>query len=540
MAKHTKKDVYLFDTTLRDGEQAEGIAFTLHDKIRIAFALDEFGMDYIEGGWPGSNPKARDFFEYMKTHPLKHARLAAFGSTCRKKTHPKDDPQIKALLEAETPVVVIFGKTWDFHVTHALKTTLDENLRMIRDSVAFLKSHDREVIYDAEHFFDGYKANPDYALRALQAARDGGADVIVLCDTNGGTMPTEIPPIMDAVRAAIPGTAIGIHTHNDAGMGVANAVMAVYCGAVHVQGTTNGFGERCGNCDLVQVIPNLQIKYHKRCVEPRKLRELTSLSHFVAEMANMIPDPKKPYVGRHCFTHKGGIHVSAVLRDPSTYEHINPALVGNRRRVTVSEQSGKSNIVYKAAQEYGLDPEQIDAEAMQVLQEIKEMENEGFTFEAADGSVQVMLKKKMLQKTDFFDLQGYRVIIEKRRPNEQPVCEATVKLSIGGEPRYTVAEGDGPVNALDKALRQAIAAIYPIVRHTQLTDYRVRVIDQKRGTAARVRVIIETTDGKKEWGTIGVSENIIEASWQALVHGIEYKLLEEEEKKRKRSARSKK
>jgi 2-isopropylmalate synthase len=523
------KDVYIYDTTLRDGEQAEGITFSLQDKVRIALRLDEFGIDYIEGGWPGSNPKAIEFFKHFEQARLKSAKLAAFGSTRRKDTRAHDDPNIGALLAAKTAVVTIFGKSWDFHVHDALRVSLDENLLMIHDSVSYLKKKGKEVVYDAEHFFDGYKHNREYALKTLGAAIEAGADSIVLCDTNGGTVTTDVAAIISEVKPYLH-MAFGIHAHNDAGLAVANSLMAVHLGANHVQGTINGFGERCGNADLIQIIPSLVFKYQKRCVARTAVRELTEVSHFVSEIANIPPDPRHPYVGRSVFTHKAGIHVSAILRNPETYEHIKPEWVGNERRVLVSELSGKSNVDFKAKQ-LGIDIAQAGDAARALVAEIKEMENEGYQFEAADGSFEVLLKKALGKHKIFFELAGFRVIIEKRGPEQPCLAEATIKLYVNGALKHTAAEGEGPVNALDKALRKALSDSYPQLKNIHLSDFKVRVIDPKEGTAAKVRVLVETTDGKKEWSTVGVSENIIEASWRALVDSVEYKLLKDAERR---------
>ena len=522
----TQKDVLIYDTTLRDGEQGESVSYSLEDKVRIAERLDDFGVDYIEGGWPGSNPKAMSFFEKMKTHTFRHSKLAAFGSTRRKGVSASEDSQVLTLLEAGTPVVTIFGKTWDLHVREALRVSEEENLAMIADSVAFLKSRDREVVYDAEHFFDGYKANPAYALETLKAAAEAGADFIVLCDTNGGTMPTEIPVIMAAVRAAVP-TRIGIHTHNDAGMGVANACVAVVEGAVQVQGVMNGYGERCGNADLIQVIPNLELKYNKRTVEEGRLKELTALSHFIAEITNIPPDPRQPYVGQTVFAHKGGIHVSAVRRNPVTYEHIVPETVGNTRRVLVSELSGQSN-VYSKAEELGIDLTNASEEAKSVVREMKELEADGYQFEGAEASFELLVKKALGQHRSFFVLKGFRAITYGQVAGAC-TAEAIVRLNVNGEDRHTVADGDGPVNALDRALRKALEQDYPEVKRVHLTDFKVRVLDASSGTAAKVRVLLQSTDGKTTWTTVGVSENIIEASWRALVDSIDYQLLKVEE-----------
>ncbi len=519
------KDVFLYDTTLRDGEQGEFISYSLEDKMRIAHRLDEFGMDYIEGGWPGSNPKAMQFFEKMKTTPLQHARLAAFGSTRRKGIKAEDDAQLNTLLEAETPVITIFGKTWDLHVREALRVSEDENVAMIGESVAYLKSRDREVVYDCEHFFDGYKANPTYALQTLKAASDAGADVVVLCDTNGGTMPTEMAEIMAAVRQAIP-SPLGIHVHNDCGMGVINTCMAVINGAVHVQGTVNGYGERCGNADLIQVIPNLELKYGKHCLPEGKLPELTPLSHFVAEVANLAPDPRQPYVGQTVFAHKGGIHVSAIQRNPATYEHIPPETVGNTRRVLVSEMSGQSNVKYKA-KELGIDLDDASSQAGEIVKQIKDLESIGYQFESAEASFELLVKKAQGKSRDFFDLTGFRVTTS--RNGSKSMAEAIIKLRVNGEDRHVVAEGDGPVNAMDRALRKALIHDYPSLDNVHLVDFKVRVLNAQAATAARVRVLIESTDGTSIWTTVGVSEDVVEASYRALTDSIEFYLLKGEE-----------
>ncbi len=527
------KRIYLYDTTLRDGEQAEGITFSLPDKIHIASVLDDFGFDYIEGGWPGTNPKASDFFNQMKGVKLKHARLAAFGSTRRKKIRPEEDTNLRALIQAHTPTITIFGKSWDLHVKKALRTSLGENLKMIEDSVRYLKSRGKEVIYDAEHFFDGFKENPDYALKTVMAAADAGADCIVLCDTNGGTLTTDFYAVFDAVKRAIEDVPLGIHAHNDAGFAVANSLTAVYLGATHVQGTINGFGERCGNADLIQVIPALLLKYKYKCIPRSKLRGLKRLSRTIDEIANLVPNGRQPYVGNSVFTHKGGIHVSAVQRNVRTYEHIPPEVVGNRRRVLVSEMSGLSNVRYKAG-ELGIDISKAPEETRQLLHTIKEMENAGYQFESAEGSFEVMLKKALGRHRKFFNLVGFRVIIEKRGTEEPCLSEATIKIKVGDDLKHVAADGDGPVNALDTALRRALVDSYPVLKKVHLSDYKVRVINPRAATAAAVRVIIETTDGRQVWGTVGVSQNIIQASWRALLDSVEYKLLKEEKKSKKK------
>ena len=526
--KHTmeSKDVLIYDTTLRDGEQGEFISFSLEDKVRIAQRLDDFGVDYIEGGWPGSNPKAMGFFERMKGHTFNHAKLSAFGSTRRKNITAAEDTQLLTLIEAGTPVVAIFGKSWDLHVREALRVSEEENVAMIRDSVAFLKSHGREVVYDAEHFFDGYKANPAYALETIKAAAEAGADFIVLCDTNGGTMPTEIPAIMAEVKKVVE-TPLGIHAHNDAGMAVANSFTAVAEGAVQVQGVVNGYGERCGNADLIQIIPNVELKQNKRMLAPGKLKELTSVSHFVAEIANIPPDPRQPYVGQTVFAHKGGIHVSAVRRNPHTYEHIIPEEVGNVRRVLVSELSGQSN-VYSKAEELGIDLTKAGEEAKNVVRTMKDLEADGYQFEGAEASFELLVKKALGHHRAFFHLKSFRAITYGQTSGSW-TAEAIVRLNVNGEDRHTVADGDGPVNALDRALRKALEHDYPVVKRVHLTDFKVRVLDARSGTAAKVRVLIESSDGESTWTTVGVSENIIEASWRALVDSIDYQLLKAEE-----------
>jgi 2-isopropylmalate synthase len=523
------KTVKIYDTTLRDGQQAEGITYSLDDKLRIAQKLDEFGIHYIEGGWPGSNPKDAGFFQRIKNIKLKTAKIAAFGSTRHAKNTAADDPNIIALLKAETPVVTIFGKSWDLHVRDALRVTPKENLEMIADSVSYLKKQGREVIYDAEHFFDGYKSNPEYAIKTLQAAADAGAEVIALCDTNGGTMPNELANIMNAVKKAV-STPLGIHVHNDSGVAVANSIIAVDHGAVQIQGTMNGFGERCGNADLCVIIPNLILKYGINCIPKENLKLLTELSRYIAETANMVPNDKQPYVGYSAFAHKGGIHVSAIQRNPKTYEHTQPESVGNIRRVLVSDQAGKSNVFFKAT-ELGIELDKSTPEAKEIVNRIKDLEHLGYEFEAADGTFELLVKKAVGKHRSFFQLEGFRVIVEKR--GNKLVSEATIKVWVDDKFEHTAAEGDGPVDALDHALRKALIEFYPQLKKVRLTDYKVRVLDAKSGTGAKVRVLIESTDGKNEWGTVGISENILEASWQALVDSIEYQLLKEEEKKGK-------
>lgn len=515
--------VQLFDTTLRDGTQGEGVSFSAEDKVRIAKHLDEFGIDYIEGGWPGSNPKDVEFFETMRDVPLRHGRLTAFGSTRRAGVAAEDDANLAAIIASDAPAAAIFGKSWDFQVTEALGTTLAENLAMIGDSVRYLKRRGREVIYLAEHFFDGYKHNSRYALEAVHAAAGAGANVVVLCDTNGGTMPDEVFEIVTAVGRTV-STTLGIHAHNDCGLGVANSLAAVRAGARHVQGTMNGFGERNGNADLVQIIPNLQLKMGYACVRPDNLRQLTPLSRYVSELANQVPNPRHPFVGKSAFAHKGGIHVSAVLKHPETYEHIDPQLVGNERRVLVSELSGGSNVIYKA-KEYGIDLDKNAPALRTVVETVKQLEHEGYYFEAAEGSFELLLKKALGEYEPYFALKSLRLIIEKDDINEEPSAEAVIKVRVGSETVHTAAAGNGPVNALDNALRKALSQSYPTLARMHLSDYKVRVLDEDAATEAKVRVLIQTKGDGRSWGTVGVSANIIEASWIALVDSVEYGLI---------------
>lgn len=525
MSRRTEqaKQIWLYDTTLRDGTQGEGISFSAEDKVNVAVRLDRFGIDYIEGGWPGSNPKDVEFFQRIKDVELIHAQIAAFGSTRRAHIAVEDDENLKALLRSGARVATIFGKSWNFHVTNALRTTLDENLRMIEESVAYLKEQGLEVIYDAEHFFDGYYADKAYALETLKAAVRGGASVVVLCDTNGGRLPHEVAEAVRHVRAEIDAP-IGIHTHNDSGLAVANALAAVREGAVHVQGTINGYGERSGNCDLIQVIPNLQLKMGLVCVPEERMRELTELSLYVSEMANMRPDPRQPFVGRSVFAHKGGAHVSAILRHPETYEHIPPESVGNQRRVLVSELSGASNVIYKA-RDYGIELSKDSPALRKVVNTIKELEHQGYHFEGAEASFELILKKALGLYQPYFELVGLRLTVDKRDPLDEPVAEATIKVKVGEHILHTAADGNGPVNALDSALRKALETVYPQIRRIKLVDYKVRVLNERAGTAAKVRVLIRSSDDGKSWGTVGVSTNIIEASWRALVDSIEYGLM---------------
>jgi len=518
------RKIQIYDTTLRDGSQGEHVSFSVEDKLHITRKLDELGIDYIEGGWPGSNSKDVAFFRRAQEVKLRHAKLAAFGSTRHPRNSAAHDRNIQALLEANTPVVTIFGKTWDLHVKVALAISLAENLELIRESVAYLKSKGREVIYDAEHFFDGFKADRDYALATLRVAEEAGADILVLCDTNGGTLTSDL---LERFRAAAHHvkTPLGIHTHNDCEMAVANAVAAIQAGAVHVQGTINGYGERTGNANLCSVIPNIELKLGLRSIGREKLKHLTEVSHYVSELANLVPRHDLPFVGKSAFAHKGGIHVSAVMKEAAAYEHIAPELVGNERRVLVSELSGKSNVLYKA-EELGLELDKGSPHAKVVVEKLKEMEHDGYQFEGAEGSFEILFDKLIHHRPDFFELDGFRVITEKKGANE-PYSEAVIKLRVDGKEEHTAAEGVGPVSALDRALRKSLGRFFPCIRDIRLTDYKVRVLNAKDATDARVRVLIETSDGHDTWGTVGVSENIIEASWKALVDSITYKLKKE-------------
>ena len=515
------RQITLYDTTLRDGTQGEQVTLSAEDKLRIAQKLDDFGISFIEGGWPGSNPKDVRFFEMARKQTFHTARLTAFGSTRRPQSRPEDDENIRALLEAELETVAVFGKSWDLHASEILGVTLDENAAMIEDTVAYLTRRGRKVIYDAEHFFDGYKDNPAYALKTLNAAIDGGADIIVLCDTNGGAMPEEIRSIMKDVlpHLTLP---VGIHAHNDCGLALANSLAAVQSGAGMVHGTINGYGERCGNVDLISVIGNLHLKMGYPCIGKGKIRQLTELSRFVSEVANVPPLNHRPFVGRSAFAHKGGVHVSAILKNPAAYEHLDPDRVGNRRRVLVSDLSGKSNIEYKT-REMGIKLGGNGYDSQKIVQEIKELEDQGFQFDAAEGSLELLIKKVTGQFEEPFVLESFRVTIEKNRSGPS-TSQATIKISVGDDHEITAAEGDGPVNALDHALRKALTKFFPHIQEMGLVDFKVRVIDGSGGTASKVRVQIESRDSREIWSTIGVSENIIEASWQALVDSVQYRL----------------
>lgn len=516
--------ILIYDTTLRDGSQGENISFSLEDKLHIVKKLDDVRLDYIEGGWPSSNSKDCAFFQHAQKLKLKHAKLAAFGSTHHPRHTAAHDRNLQALIEANTPVVTIFGKTWDLHVQVALGVSLKENLDLIRESVAFLKSRGKEVIYDAEHFFDGFEADSAYALATLKAAEEAGADIIVLCDTNGGTLTTDIRDHFEAASKQVK-TPLGIHTHNDCDMAVANSIAAVQLGAVQVQGTINGYGERCGNANLCSVIPNLELKLGIRAIGKKNLQQLTEVSHYVSELANLPPRQDLPYVGKSAFAHKGGIHVSAVMKTSSAYEHVDPAAVGNERRVLVSELSGKSNVIYKAV-ERGLSIDESAPDAKVVVEKLKVMEHDGYQFEGAEGSFELLFDRLVHHAKEFFELDGFRLITEKKGGNES-YSEAVIKLRVDAKEEHTAAEGVGPVSALDRALRKSLTTFFPCIQDIRLTDYKVRVLNPKGATDAKVRVLIESTDGHDTWGTIGVSENLIEASWQALVDSITYKLKKE-------------
>ncbi|MDP8289458.1 MAG: citramalate synthase [Candidatus Susulua stagnicola] len=517
--------VYIYDTTLRDGTQTEGISLSCKDKINIAKKLDDFGVDFIEGGWPFSNPKDKEFFDYFKNNPLKKSKLVPFGSTAHPSKPASEDKNLISLLDSETEYVTIFGKTWDLHVNDILRIKLEDNIRIISDSVAFLNKNGKKVFYDAEHFFDGYKANPDYALKTVQAAIKAGAELVVFCDTNGGMLPSEIKTIVQEVKSKLSIDKFGIHCHNDFGVAVANSIISVDQGCIHIQGTINGYGERCGNADLVSIISILQLRIGKSVVSAKNLAEITHLSRFVSEVCNMAHRDNYPFVGRSAFAHKGGIHIDAVIKNPRAYENIDPGLVGNKRKFVVSELAGKSTLVLKAKElEFDLDKKSDKAKNLHKL--IQNLEKEGYQFEAAEGSFKLLLQKEFKNHKNFFDLLGFKVVVEKKEDNKL-VSEALIKLKINGKEEHISSLGDGPVNALDNALRKALSKFHPTLSKMHLTDFKVRVLDEKGGTTAKVRVLIESQDEGDSWSTIGVSENIIEASWQALADSVEYKLLKD-------------
>ncbi|RJP17666.1 MAG: citramalate synthase [Deltaproteobacteria bacterium] len=515
------KKVQLYDTTLRDGTQSQEVSLSVLDKLKVAEKLDEFGIHYIEGGYPGSNPKDKEFFELARKIRWKNSVMCAFGMTRRVGKKVEEDSMIRVILAAGTPVVTVVGKSWDFHVIEALRTTLEENLHAVKETIAYLKRHAGTVFFDAEHFFDGYKNNPKYTMKVISAAADAGADCLVLCDTNGGSMPSEVSQIVREVRKAtrVP---LGIHTHNDGEMAVANTLAAVEQGATQVQGTINGYGERCGNANLCSIIPALQLKMGQEVLPKGQMRKLYSLSRFVAEAANMKHWLHQPYVGDAAFAHKGGMHVSAIRRHPKTYEHLEPEVVGNQRHVLISDLAGRSNILSKI-QERGLKFNTKDPNTEKILDEIKELEHKGYQFEGADASFELLARRALGEHEPFFELKGFRVIDEKRSEGEAPIAEATIMIAVDGKVEHTAALGNGPVNAMDNALRKALEKFYPEVSEVQLLDYKVRVI-QQTGTGSSVRVLIQSGDKESNWGTVGVSHNIIEASWQALVDSIRFKL----------------
>ena len=522
--------VQLYDTTLRDGAQQEGISFSIEDKLKLCQKLDELGIDFIEGGWPGSNPKDTEFFAQARNLRLTHSTLVAFGSTRRSNCRAEEDLNLQGLLQAKTKVVTIVGKAWDKQVTRVLETTLEENLSMITDSISYLRAKGPRVFFDAEHFFDGYKGNPEYALQVVVAAVKAGVECVVLCDTNGGTLPQQIVEAIKAVQKASP-VALGIHTHNDAELAVANSLAAVEAGVIQVQGTINGYGERCGNANLCSIIPTLKLKTGIDCVTDKQLSKLSDVSRYISELANMPHYDRLPYVGDDAFTHKGGIHVSGLIKWEDSYQHINPSLVGNRPHVVVSELAGKGSIIFKA-KEHGL-PVPKGKEIEEVLKQIKLLEKQGFQYDVAEASFDLLLRRVQPDYRPPFDLVDFMVVVEKRRRpptkgnQEEPLSEATIKVKVDDRIVHTAAEGDGPVNALDQALRKALLQFYPDLSAVKLIDYKVRILEETAGTASQVRVLIESSDGKENWRTVGSSTNIIEASWLALADSIEYWLIKQ-------------
>jgi len=531
--------VYIYDTTLRDGAQTRGVSFSLEDKFRITEALADLGVHYIEGGWPGSNPKDLAYFNSLKKLNLKSSKVVAFSSTRRKGVKVEDDENIQQLIRTQVPAVTVFGKSWDLHVEQALSIPLEENLELIGDTIAYLKRYFDEVFFDAEHFFDGFKDNEKYAVETLKVAAQAGANCLVLCDTNGGTLWYEVESIVERVKQSID-VPLGIHAHNDSDMAVVNSLIAVRKGAVQVQGTINGLGERCGNANLCSIIPDLVLKMKVQSIPVENLRKLYSISRLVSELSNRPHPENLPYVGENAFAHKAGVHVSAVEKNPKTYEHINPELVGNRRRVMISELSGRSNILRKA-REMGIELPKGSPQVRRVLERIKELEAQGYQFEGAEASFELLLKEALGMKRKYFELKGFRVITEKRSEDEEAYAEATIKLQIPEEiakergfretTELTAAEGRGPVEALDRALRKALERFYPNIKEVKLTDYKVRILNAAAGTGASPRVLIESTDGRRKWGTVGVSPNIIEASWLALADALKYKLMKDDEER---------
>lgn len=515
--------IFVYDTTLRDGTQGEGVSFSVDDKLKIVKMLDSLGVDYIEAGIPASNPKDRELFEKISKLSLKHSKIVAFGSTHRIGVAVSEDAGIKALIDADTPVVTIFGKSWDLHVNEVFHASLEENINIIKNTISYLKSHNKQVFFDAEHFFDGYKNNKEYAMKVLRSAHEAGADYLCLCDTNGATFPDKIAEIIKEVTSEIQDAKIAIHCHNDAGVAVANTLMAVFSGATQIQGTINGFGERCGNANLCTLIPDLQLKRNYHLVGEENLKMLKNISRQVYELANVVPDERKPYVGNMAFTHKGGMHIDAVIKNPVTFEHINPESVGNARRLLMSEMSGRA-MVYEIIKKINPDIDKDSDTITELLDDIKKLEKEGYQFEGADASLELMIMKKLGYYKPQFELEQFKVI--SIAPTSSKTASAMIKISVDGNYEITAAEGDGPVNALDKALRKALYRFYPELKESRLIDFKVRVLDGMAGTAALTRVLIETTDGKSNWSTVGVSEDIIEASWQGLVDSIEYFLLD--------------
>lgn len=516
------KKVIIYDTTLRDGAQTKGISYSVNDKILIAKKLDELGVDFIEGGWPGSNPKDLEFFRKIKRVRFKNSKLVAFGSTRRKDKHPARDANLKALVDSGVKHITIFGKSWDLHVKDILKVSLDENLKMIADTIRYLKKKKKMVFFDAEHFFDGYKHNPAYALKTLIVAQDAGVIGIILCDTNGGTITSELIKIINEVKLKVK-VDLGIHVHNDNGMAVANSIAAVQAGCTHVQGTINGYGERCGNADICVIIACLKLKLKMNCISDAQLKGLTEISHYISEVSNMKQLDNQPFVGSSAFAHKAGVHINAMVKNPLSYEHVDPEALGNKRCFLASELAGKTSILFKA-RELSYDLNKNDRNTKKLHKLIQNLEYEGYQFEAAEASFDLLIKRALKKYNKFFELEGFRVIVEKRQDNTL-ISEATVKIKVNNTKEHTASEGDGPVNALDSALRKALQDFYPELAQMHLSDFKVRVLDSKAGTAAKVRVFIESQDEKNSWWTVGVSENIIEASWQALVDSIEYKLL---------------
>ncbi len=529
------RSIEIYDTTLRDGTQAENFNLSVDDKVKISKQLDRLGVDFIEGGWPGSNPLAIDFFRKMQGVELSHSKLTAFGSTRHFQNKPEQDQNLLALVDAKTPAITIFGKSWDIHVNEALRIKLEDNLQIIEDSLAFLRPQVQHLIYDAEHFFDGFKNNAQYCLATIGSAVKGGAETIVLCDTNGGTLPHEIPAIISKVKEYLAELGsqvkLGIHSHNDSETAVANALICINLGLDQVQGTINGFGERCGNSNLTSIIPALVFKMGLDCNVKKNIDQLCTTSRLVDELANLPHDQYQPYVGESAFAHKGGIHVSAVQRNPLTYEHIEPEKVGNIRRVLISDQAGRANIMSKA-KKYGVPLEPDDPLMSSIINELKERENQGYQYEAAEASFELLMRRALGLQRKFFKLEAFRVMNHRYSMGRPPVTEATIRLHVGGNEVHTAALGDGPVNALDKALRKALTRFYPSLNDMELVDYKVRVLTGEYGTGAQVRVLVDSKDATNRWGTVGVSVNIIEASWQALVDSINYKLLKDDKAKR--------